>query len=258
MSFFYTRRASRGWLKSPHNNNKKHFFIRNIRFSSLLLPCIEFISWIFFYSIPSSHGHMSAREGRKCYIESTMVVWGNEKKRQQNVNKLMQPHRHPPATLPRICGVNLTSPLKKMKTFSVNDGSEIYNNGVGWWRDVLLFFPRLSTISTLVDDQSSSGWWWWEGVQHITVRLQNFLKKLNRDVCISSVVHWNKKKHARGFTCDVLLSSTAAAAVVQPKYEFILFFCYNKNDGMGMTLNFTHFFFCRGDFNEESSKEWKR
>lgn len=170
-------------VEHPEDDWKVHTtIIKNIFSSAIydfhLFCCLAlnlFREFFLFHSI-QSWTTWARERGRKCYIESTMVVWGNEKKRQQNVNKLMQPHRHPPATLPRICGVNLTSPLKKMKTFSVNDGSEIYNNGVGWWRDVLLFFPRLSTISTLVDDQSSSGWWWWEGVQHITVRLQNFFK----------------------------------------------------------------------------------
>lgn len=58
-----------------------------------------------------------------------------------------------------------------------------------------------------------------------------------------------KKKHARGFTCDVLFSS---AVVVQPNSNFLYFFFHNKNDGVGMTLNFTFFF--RGD-EEHRAKE---
>lgn len=94
----------------------------------------------------------------------------------------------------------------------------------------------------------------WEGVQHTTVRLQNFFK-LNRDVCISSVVHWNKKKACEGvyLWCAVLLRCCCPA-----KFEFfILFFFHNKNDGVGMTLNLTFFFFVGTKNIERKSEKGK-
>lgn len=50
-----------------HTTIIKNIFIRNIRFSSLLLPCIEFISWIFSFH-PVMDTWARAREGRKCYM----------------------------------------------------------------------------------------------------------------------------------------------------------------------------------------------